>query len=531
MQMIVKNKKIQSMFVNFIFFIFVYLIFGYNFNTVDDFIYSKLVANNYLSVYSFQWISYLCHGLNKILPNINAWGLLLIFITYLSCYKLFDFILQKEKVKTNIILYCIYFLIVFWLLYQLQYTIISSLALSIGTLCLNNYIKSKNKEDLIIGIILFVLGFCIRKEGIVFILPLIALLMFENIQIKNKKMVIKQLIIFGILISILTITSIVDIKTYPEEYKSYIEFNNLRHEISDKRMENLPVIEQMGSISINDYETLGNWIYNDYDYMTEERFKTIIFDLDKEIDKQQVGIWSNAISKTFHSLFVSSYFWIILFLLFGFEPKKKENALVLLLIVSFIFIYILINRITYRTLFGSFLPLIIYLLLNIKEIKVNKLIHLILMSLLLIVTCLSYFSYGYNKFESKNFVNTYDCELLENQENVYYTTLHASIMEEGKISALSKKSKQIFKNEIINAWTQGHPVEIKTLTKFNIKNPIKELPYKDNFYLITGKNEDECYLISKWHKEHYNANIVCEIEKEDENYTIWKLKEKGYNYE
>lgn len=531
MKITIKNKKIQSLVINFLFFVFVFIVFGYNFNTVDDFIYSKLVANNYLSVYSFQWISYLCHGINKIFPNINGWGLLLICVTYISSYKFFHFLLGKEKNSVNIILHSVYFLTVFWLLYQMQYTIISSFALSVGTFCINDFIKSKNKENLIIGMILFVFGFCMRKEGIVFVLPLIVLLMFNNIQTKNKKDIIKQIIVFGVLTSILITSSVIDKNTFPEEYKNYIAFNDLRHEVSDKRIENLPVIEQMGSISINDYETLGNWIYNDYDYMTEERFTTTISDLDKAINKHQIGIWSNAISKTFHSLFVSSFFWIVMFLLCGFEPKKKENLIILLLSLGFIGAYIFMNRITYRTLFGSFLPLILYLFVNIKTIKVNKIVHFIFMSLLLIITCLSYSSYNHNKFDNREFVNSYDYELFDNKENLYYITLHASIMEEGKVPVLSKKTKSVFENEILNAWVQGHPIETTTLNNFNVKNPIKELPYNDSFYLITGKNEDECYLISKWHKEHYNTNIVCNIEKETDKYVVWKLIEKGENYE
>lgn len=531
MKITIKNRKSQSLFINLLFFVFVFIVFGYNFNTVDDFIYSKLVANNYLSVYSFQWISYLCYGINKIFPNVNGWGLLLVCMTYISSYKFFHFLLEKEKTTANIILYCVYFLTVFWLLYQMQYTIISSFALSVGTFCINAFIRSKNKENLIIGIILFIFGFCIRKEGLVFVLPLICLLMFDNIQTRNKRDIIKQIVIFGILASILITSSVIDINTYPKEYKNYIEFNNLRHEIADKRIENLPVMRQMGSVSINDYETLGNWIYNDYDYMTEERFATIISDLDKEIDKQQIGVYFNAISRTFHSLFVSSFFWIIMFLLCGFETKKKENLIILIVSLGFIGIYILINRITYRTLFGSFLPLILYLLLNIKTIKVNKIVHFIFMSLLLVITCLSYSSYNYSEFENKEFINSYDYELLENQENIYYITLHASIIEEGKIPILSKKTKFVFENEILNAWVQRHPIETTTLNSFSIKNPIKELPYNDNFYLITGKNEDECYLISKWHKEHYNTNIVCNIEKETDSYVVWKLIEKGENHE
>ena len=531
MQIIIKNKKIQSLFINLMFFVFVYLIFGYNFNTLDDLIYSKLVANDYLSVYSFQWISYLCHGLNKLLPSINAWGLLLVFITYLSCSKLFCFILKKEKTKVNVVLYSLYFLIVFWILYQLQFTIVSSLALSVGTLCINDYIKCKDKENLIVGIILFVFGFCIRKEGIVFILPLIALLMFENIQIKNKTFFIKQLVLFGVLTSILTISSGIDIKMYPEEYKDYIKFNDLRTEISDKRIDNLPLIQQMGSVSINDYLTLGYWMYNDYEYMTEERFKNIIIDLDKAINEQQLGVWCKAFFTVCHSLFISSYFWIILFLLFGFEKNKKNHLLILLSMIGFIVVFILINRIAYRTLFGSFLPLIVYLLLTINKIKSNKLTPSILICLLLIVTCFSYSFYEQDKIESNEFIHTYDYELKTNPENLYYITLHAAIMEEGKMPVLLKNSKTHYGNGLLNAWVQKHPIETNMLNEFNIKNPLKELPYKEKFYLITDKNEQECYLISQWHKEHYNTDIICKKEKESKDYIIWTLKEKGENNE
>ena len=218
MKITIKNRKSQSLVINFLFFVFVFIVFGYNFNTIDDCIYSKLVANNYLSVYSFQWISYLCHGINKIFPNVNGWGLLLVCMAYISSYKFFHFLLEKEKTIANVILYCVYFLTVFWLLYQMQYTIISSFALSVGVFCINDFIKSKNKENLIIGIILFILGFCIRKEGLVFVLPLIVLLIFDNIQTKNKSGIIKQIVVFGILASILITSSVIDTNTYPKEY-------------------------------------------------------------------------------------------------------------------------------------------------------------------------------------------------------------------------------------------------------------------------------------------------------------------------
>ena len=151
MKNLLKNKKIVSLLTNFMFFIITYIVAGYWFNTLDDFIYSQISEHHYLTVNSFQWISHINYFLNKIFPSINGWGLFLVVITFISSYKLYHIFLTKEQSKNSkIILSIAYFTTIFWLLFQLQYTIIATFVIVTGIFSIEHYLKNKKKEDIIL---------------------------------------------------------------------------------------------------------------------------------------------------------------------------------------------------------------------------------------------------------------------------------------------------------------------------------------------------------------------------------------------
>lgn len=522
MQKIFKNKKIISLLTNLIFFIATYIIFGYWFNNFDDFIYSQLCVKHYLTVNSFQWVSHANYFLNEIFPTINGWGLFLVLITFFSSYKLYYIFLTKEQTKfSKTILTFAYFITIFWLLYQIQFTIIATFVMVSSVLSLEYFFKNKKKEDLIFGIILFIVGVSIRKESLMFIIPLCVIIFFDNL--KNKEFLKKFTATICTLSILMFGATIVDIKTYDPGFHDFYVFNKTRVGISDSRLDHLIIDKDREDFTINKYNMIDSWLFSDYNTFSTEDLHEITITLDEIIKEQRTQMFSEQIIITImHNVF-SHHLWLLLLLLVFFSTDKKKTTLILATIISFIFIFSILNRSTYRVAFSVHIPLTMYLIMHCNKTRFKTKYFLPMLIIPIIMNYLHFSSFD-TIGTSKTFSPAFYQELVNNKSNSYYVSndVYARIIH--TIPALDKSVKEIHDNFYLGLWSTNHPYE-KEINKINnIDNPIKNLIDKNSHYLIESPDKKISKILQEYYIEEYDIKTTTETIKETEDYVVTKFK-------
>lgn len=517
------NKPyIKSFVLNTLFFITIYLLFGFNFNTIDDVTVSQMLNTKEISLFSFNWISYLCWFLNNLFPNINGYGLLMITGIFISSLKVVELILNSNKEKyLRLFLYSI---MLFWILFQVQFTITATFCAITGIIAINEWLENKKINNLILGIPLLLLGYSLRKSTIVFIIVFIFFLLFKT---NNKKELTKKILAFGLVFATLYSVNILNTISQPNDLKEYLTYNSARSRILDYQIEGTNEYLQYNKLSENDYLMLSCWIVSDKDFFTIDKFNEIHADFEKTINKNKTNIIVDNIINNSSLSLSFGFIFILLTLLFSCSREEKKNKVTLLLIflamIGFVVLYSIINRFSYRIYFSACIPLILYLILYQKKIVINKILYILLAMTIFISSLQTFDILRIKNSYKESIVNL--TEEFNNKDNIYFWSFPSMLFLEKSVPVLNKTAKEYQENVIDAYWTMNSNYLNKKQTENNIENQITDLYKKDNYYLVTAEEQAYCDIIINYIKEHYNIDVEYELLKEDKNFRIYKLKE------
>lgn len=272
------NKLLLSSIIVFLGLILFSLLYNFRYLVADDFLINYLIEGYYGKGYnqiSNPYVSVLLMSLLSLLQNIAPifnWYYIYLFSTLIISF----IILHLLMFRHNLPYYSHIFLIISQILLSilLTYTITAYLLIFVGFIL---YIKSINKKETIISIILIILGISTRTDAVITgLLLLFPIIIYEFIKNKNKK------IIYFLIISLSTfaITYLTNnlILNANEVQKEYIEWNNASTQIRDfLKIDYEKYEEEFKEIDVskNDLNCFYSWMFSNKDLFNTETLITI----------------------------------------------------------------------------------------------------------------------------------------------------------------------------------------------------------------------------------------------------------------
>lgn len=528
---ILKNKQFLSFLLPTILFLITYYLIGFKYCTDDDGSIARIVANGYINPFSLIWTSHFSCFLHNTISFISGWGLFTLGSTYFAICKFTNLILNFKNKQIRTIGLISLIIITIDVLIQCNFTKTAFILVCIGIIYIQEYFNKKKKSNVILGIVMLFVGFSIRPDTIYIIFPFIgAYVLIKFIQNKNKKEFFLQsttyILIFVSLLSILTIND----KLLEKDLSEYLRYNYTRSEYLDYNREKIKTdksvdVNKITTISKNDLDALNNYFYGDTEIFTTEKFEA----LDEEITKidnskklfgQKLII--NIKKVTYHPL------WIILLFLLLINFKRKENLIYLLGVILFTCAFTYIARFPDRIMFCILTGACLILLYQLKDTEnlLNKKVIKIIFTISIIISTFIKFLIPIFIILNTNTmpINNY---IKENSQNDYLIGYSMTIERQYETNVLSRETDDPKKNFIVTSWFIKHPFYENILKERNIKNINTDLVEKDNYYMVSYKDDKDCIIMEKYLEEHYYKNVEYELIDEINEYKIWKFKKEG----
>jgi len=561
---------IISIIINAIFFVICNVIFTPKYEQIDDFIIMNLISKSdgAYSLYGVQMHPIICGIiilLYKTAININWYTIFLLVMQFMSFTIIGTVFIKKNKLA-GLIMYIAFMSAIYSkMLSFIQYTTVSMMCIASGFILLIyslKDVKNINKFSLIISIIMIVIGCMIRFSTIIIAVPFMILYFVLKI-LKDKDLKILKISIMLILVILLINISFNIFYNINPVYKKFLEFHDVRTYLHDYNW-----LDYKGN---EDVFNSVNWSKNDRDIFYaycfgDENFFNI--DTLEELEKsakdnsKTINIFNRCI-ETFKNfayyvkvdemyMFV---FWLTVILvgynnLFIILNKSKDileekNKSIRLIFINLSFIgtilmhclFIFLNRPMFRVIISIYIieiAILMYLLLDNYNFKINKQLKYISILLILFISSLELVqNIEYAKLYNKDDFQVYR-EVLDytskNKENVYFYTL--SIKDRNLAYSIYEKIPDNYFSNVRpladwDTYTQNY-YDFKE--RYNIENIMESLYKKDNVYLISGKviwgeeYKEYINIVKKYIKEHYNINVKIKVIKEfEDNIKIYKL--------
>ena len=245
-----RNNLAVAVIINLVLFVSFYLLFGATFLTNDDVVMNLSLSgfwtpeSNPFIVYTNIVIGYILSILFKIFPTIPWYTLNLIFILYLATSLLLYILIEKlYDLNSATITYLTFFIIVASLfLFFLQFTIVSSIAITTGFLILyyELFLKEKsNKIVVILSSFLIIWGSMLRFKSVFLAISLaLSGIILSYIFIKqffNKhNFKLKSILILSLLLSIYFLNKLNNIiYTQNPYWKKFLTQNEIKARLLD----------------------------------------------------------------------------------------------------------------------------------------------------------------------------------------------------------------------------------------------------------------------------------------------------------
>lgn len=518
-----KKKEVKSFLFTTMLYLSVFLILGFQYETNDDSVVAKLIEQNYLSPFSFQWTSYVANWLGKLFP-ISGWGLFLFLPTYISSLKLIEILFSN--IENKLLKRCSIFVIIITLtdlLFQFQFTKISSFLLIVSFLCLEEFFTTKKKNNLIFFLIFLIFGISIRYKTLFIVLPFACLFTYFKYS-KNKKLLLKRIGVFVLIFLLSFICNIIDQNTLPKYQKDFLAFNEVRSNVLD--FDKAKVSEDklnllQPELSKNDFNIIDNYLYIDNEYFTSEKLLEIHEIINNRIKLSFTEIFNNIIKNLFLLLFHPLVLLLIYLLVL---VKDKKNILYLLGMFSLAIIFTLLSRFPVRLIYSIAITGILFFLYQNKNLEIshNKILKLIIIPIIFISIFTQYsLPVFITKTNPVSIINSY----IDNHSKDAFLYGYSILkIEQSSENFLSNKTDMPYPNRIFSGWTMGHPIFYDKLSDLKINNPIQDLVNKNNYYFVSYGNTSECEYIKIYLKEHFNINAECKIKERINNFYINKLE-------
>lgn len=531
------NKSLNKVSCSILIVIGAFLIFllsyDFRFLVADDYLINYIINGNYGTGYNQISNPYLngilmllISTLKNIIPIFN-WYYIYLFTSLLISFIVLHVIMFKNKLPY----YSHIFLIISQILLSITitYTIIAYLLIFTGSIL---FLKSENKKEEILSIILFVLGILTRDDvTITAIILIVPIMLFEYIKNKNKKVI--KLIMLLISIFIFANISNALINSSNEIQKEYIKWNKDSTNIRDFLKINYENFEESFkkiNFSENDFNCFYSWMFSNKELYSSETLQTISkFTTFSQRYSLNPIFW---IIMFFINKFYLLYLLLIIF--FIFTNKNKDKYFYLLIFSGLIDLIALAIR--KRFVLRVILPIIFIniccILLYENKIYIKKsfkkLTNLIAPIVLVLSSIFILLQHNEILFpKSIDTGNVYDY-IKENEDTLFICDEFNTEININKQNLILDQNNKLNNLISLGNWNTFSVQYYYILDKYNVKN-------KDNLYdaivyediNFISYNEIERNYFKTYLKEHYNNYILNEIYNEG-NVIIYSVK-KGEN--
>lgn len=531
------NKSLNKVSCSILIVIGAFLIFllsyDFRFLVADDYLINYIINGNYGTGYNQISNPYLngilmllISTLKNIMPIFN-WYYIYLFTSLLISFIVLHVIMFKNKLPY----YSHIFLIISQILLSITitYTIIAYLLIFTGSIL---FLKSENKKEEILSIILFVLGILTRDDvTITAIILIVPIMLFEYIKNKNKKVI--KLIMLLISIFIFANISNALINSSNEIQKEYIKWNKDSTNIRDFLKINYENFEESFkkiNFSENDFNCFYSWMFSNKELYSSETLQTISkFTTFSQRYSLNPIFW---IIMFFINKFYLLYLLLIIF--FIFTNKNKDKYFYLLIFSGLIDLIALAIR--KRFVLRVILPIIFIniccILLYENKIYIKKsfkkLTNLIAPIVLVLSSIFILLQHNEILFpKSIDTGNVYDY-IKENEDTLFICDEFNTEININKQNLILDQNNKLNNLISLGNWNTFSVQYYYILDKYNVKN-------KDNLYdaivyediNFISYNEIERNYFKTYLKEHYNNYILNEIYNEG-NVIIYSVK-KGEN--
>jgi hypothetical protein len=437
--------------------------------------------------------------------QIYWYSILLVGLQAISLYIILKFILENKLSKLALIFYLIFFS---YFILKVQFTSIAGLLIIAGFLELQKKLFNF-KQNLILPLLLFYIGFLIRIEMFLLILFIVTIIFIINHKNEILSLKLTKIYVFQFLIFLILIVSSYYINKIHYENKawqSYTKYNDIRKKINDNRLVKNYIDTQISdSTQKSDLEMIYGFLpIKKYDYIELKNVKDKIYSSSTLNSHYLSSIKYHITSK---SIWIYLLFLCIIFIYY--IQSKKLKYLIFLIIFSFIFLYIAKDAVFKNRVF---MPIIFAFFLfnpSILKQQSNK-IFLIPLSLVILYLNFNNFNY-FNQLKTieipknqmiiaidyPNFINKpFELNIINNQKN---------IISLGWLSNCPLIKSKISQFGLNLSKDHFSPIDDKTLinnfyyyieNKNTKKNIIKNLNYK-NLKLVKEQKYNNLYKIEK----------------------------------
>jgi hypothetical protein len=474
-------------------------------------------------------ISIIIKFLETLLPNYSGYSLFLIFVTTSSFVSILTTIVVLRKIN---IFFLIFYILAFislqsWFAINPTYTGASLFAAGAAAAHINLLIFLKERQSkymllLIFSIFCFI-AYGIRNEGI-FITLILSLPGLIFIIRSFKEFIKPTLLSVTLFMTLYVINSITSYFVYPQEWKSYLELNSLRHQIQlrepERRLKNhLTDIEWKEST----YFMFKKFNLTDQSQMNSSNMNKII-----EVTKVSYLDEIN-ISKTFETIKneFNPWTWILKFLLlliiFSFLINifaKNLNRFLLffsvLAISSLVLLIILSNfyQLPERISFNLLSAIILTSLISVLNInlRTNKIIS-VLLSFVLILSSYNYLKRFSVEINARQGAYQTRIVYAENQQE-FFSKLSSEVIISGGSSLKSDWQNPYIKFKPIDprnktlllGWHNLSPVWFKKVQNLNLnKNDLYLNLLNPNVFWID--NPEEITKTQEFIENHFGFKV------------------------
>ena len=561
LKLLSKSKLFWAFILNFIFFLYAFIFGQLTFETNDDREICNILSNVYGTgqreyiVFINIIIGYCLRFFYILIPSINWYVIISLLLNFFSLV-LITYCIYK---KTDLYLGSLINVAILIIFYQesyvsFQFTKNAFLYLTAGLLVIVSAYQDwkQQKVFLAIGSIFMIVGSLFRFQCFEGIAPFIVLICLAEFFVIGKRKWSSFVPLFTTLIvTIIVILGCRGLQLYKYEnnpkWNYYRTYNEKRAELTDYNTFPYEEYEDElkgAGISLEDYDLLLKWTYADPEVYSLETINKLV-----EIKN------SHLTNKSFFNItsfveFISDvvdncqeYIYLYVIAVLGFLViildirKTYISAIFLGGIFAEWYIYAWLERIVFRTLYGSILIGSIFALYYILSTSDTNLYYefrqnvahklqrnMFLLSLFILILCgipqsitmLSNKVYYEENTEYDDLLK----EITQNKDSIYLIDRPTLTNIENGYSPYKVVPKGSYENVcILGGWIYPTPQNNTALESFSIKNPMKALATKkSNIYLVDGVSPE---LKKEYLSHHYEENINLKIEKESQSYTIY----------
>lgn len=465
-----------------------------------------------------------------------------VMISYVFCDK-YGYKISIIVTTINIVFFSYYAYL------SVQFTHQAAFCCVGGLILLYFGISGSKLRYVVTGIILALIGYMVRSEVFISVLPFFMLLLFRNMLdscgihigewLKSRKYVVPGVSILFIGFIVL---HLINASAYSSDgWDKYLEYNKYRAGLLDYEVpdyaENEEFYDEIG-FSENDLENLKTWTYADENKYSLENMKKIY---ELAVENRQLRITPKVLGQAYKNIADSTKEFNAVYLVIALSAialiilKFRQKLYICLLWLGIYGEYWYLScrgRLPMRSYFAIWLMalfiIIIFLLRNkaIRRIRWGN--CLIASALIITIFTTTFVNSDESKIDVKEYAEIemkYDSALKEiesDPDNLYLGDCQSFNSKRKTFRVVENKSNNFI---ALGGWLCPSPTYYKVLHRFDVENPIQALAEgKSNvYYVTTADTTNLVRMMSKYLAENYNRKIKYKVVKSTKYFNFYQF--------